>query len=145
MESEAKASNADASSLASTENPTTVSHIFLSIQAASFQSTSTFSNISRSDNPNNNKAPKDDLFAFVVFLKDAKHDIEYLTVSQAFPLGWTISNHNPELSNWLYEWMDEGLALALGIVAQRFVQIQIVRILDINENQICDEKNELGR
>ena len=134
MESEAKASSAHASSHASTENPTTVSHIYLSIQAASFQSTSTFSNISRSDKSNNSKAPKDDLFAFVVFLKDAKHDIEYLTVSQAFPLSWTISNHNSELLNWLYEWMDEGLALALGIVAQRFVEIQTIRIVYINEN-----------
>ena len=91
----------------------------------------------------------DELISFAVYLYDPVHSITFSTISQSFPQKWAnwidassqSSIHDgsqfvPELPEeileiinvggvdpreWVAEWMEECLSLAVGVVAQRYV------------------------
>jgi len=69
-------------------------------------------------------------FYFLVYLSDAEHDINFSTVSQAFPYQWvewvessneTFKGFNADPRDWVIDWIEEGLRLAVGTVAQSYV------------------------
>lgn len=69
-------------------------------------------------------------FQFVVYLKDPTHNIEFSTVSQSFPYQWAEWLDSPDSSfedspvdprEWVIDWVEEGLGLAIGIIAQTYV------------------------
>lgn len=79
-------------------------------------------------------------FSFTVILKDITNDISTITRSQGFPMkwvGWLEKDSEPkpsteqtdteedvdvvDPSDWVKEWVEEGLSLSLGVAAQNYV------------------------
>ena len=81
-------------------------------------------------------------FQFIIYLTDPEHNIKFSTVSQSFPLQWaewldspdsafdTSSKDNTDSSStsmpadpreWVIDWVEEGLGLSVGVVAQTYV------------------------
>jgi hypothetical protein len=78
---------------------------------------------------------------FAIYLHDPVHGIAFQSVSQAFPAQWTewldapsggegtlpesieeiISSGGVDPREWVSEWVEEALTLAVGVVAQRYV------------------------
>lgn len=139
-----------ATEVLSESNPTRSSDIFLAIQAireegkaagqdgqlfaagASDNSASEKSGIKEADS-----APEEDV-VFAIYLHDPIHSIAYSAVSQAVPARWLewldasqdnlpesiseiIESGGVDPRQWVAEWVDEVLCLAIGVVAQRYV------------------------
>lgn len=69
-------------------------------------------------------------FQFIVYLRDPEHNIQFSTVSQSFPLQWAewldssdnfFENKNVDPREWVVDWVEEGLGLSIGTVAQTYV------------------------
>ncbi|QLQ78557.1 hypothetical protein HG537_0A08040 [Torulaspora globosa] len=75
-------------------------------------------------------------FSFTIILKDITNGISSITRSQGFPLkwvGWLEGDHTTQQpkqddedeivdpSDWVKEWIEDGLFLSLGVVAQNYV------------------------
>lgn len=86
-------------------------------------------------------------FQFIVFLTDPEHSIHFSTVSQAFPVQWAewldspddafpnsatgqskgsdaaseSAGFTPDPREWVIDWVEEGLGLSVGVVAQTYV------------------------
>lgn len=95
------------------------------------------------------KADPDELLAFAIYLHDPIHGITYSTLTQSLPAQWTswldasptsfpdaqspshsdlpseiapiILSGGVDPREWVAEWMEEVLALGVGVVAQRYV------------------------
>lgn len=92
---------------------------------------------------------KDDVVAFAIYLYDPVHSIQFSTLSQSFPQKWAnwmdasskasmhdgsqfvpqlpeeileiISSGGVDPREWVAEWLEETISLAVGVVAQRYV------------------------
>ena len=103
------------------------------------------------DTAGNKEAEVEELLTFAIYLHDPVHGITYNTLTQSLPAQWTSwldstppttstqhPEHNPESSlpadiaeiiqsggvdprEWVAEWVEEVLALGVGVVAQRYV------------------------
>lgn len=73
-----------------------------------------------------------DSFSFTVILKDITNNITIITKTQPFPLKWAkwlSGEHSPEFkeldeidpSEWVKNWIKEGLSLSFGVLAQEYV------------------------
>lgn len=80
-------------------------------------------------------------FQFIVYLTDPEHNINFSTVSQSFPLQWAEWLDSPDSAfesgavgggsgtatvsadprEWVIDWVEEGLGLSVGVVAQTYV------------------------
>jgi hypothetical protein len=130
----------------STTNPTRDSEIFLAIQAitqtipeglfAAAASDEEESQVKESKDP---KASEELLFA--IYLHDPVHGIAFQSLSQAVPAQWVewldapsggegtlpesiediIGSGGVDPREWVSEWIEETLSLAVGVVAQRYV------------------------
>lgn len=105
-----------------------ISNIFLSIQPASIMDT----NNADSEVPiSGDIAPTDSSsFFFIIYLYDPHNDIKFSSVSQAFPYQWAqwldgdeaiFENFDADPREWVTDWIEEGLGLAVGTVAQSYV------------------------
>lgn len=128
-------------------NPVRSSDIFLSIQAISYtQDKELFAEDARAEKSTTVAEPEDEIeetVAFAVYLHDPIHGITFSTLSQSFPARWSewldASNASGEASElpesireiievggvdpreWVAEWLEEVLVLAVGVLAQRYV------------------------
>jgi len=137
-----------ASSDLAAANPVRSSDIFVAIQAAGFAADGALF-AGPPDPPAAAPglvldAPPDEQVAFAVFLHDPVHAIDFGALSQAFPRRWADwldaeaggDDDEPQLPGeiaeivraggvdpreWVAEWVEEILALAVGVVAQRYV------------------------
>lgn len=107
------------------------SNIYLSIQPCSTDT----ENTNQSKDALNDKSviissssPR--TFQFVIYLNDPDHEIQFSTVSQSFPLQWAewldspdskFENSNVDPREWVVDWVEEGLGLSIGVVAQNYV------------------------
>ncbi|PRT55321.1 Maintenance of telomere capping protein 1 [Wickerhamiella sorbophila] len=69
-------------------------------------------------------------FYFIIYLADHHHKIELTTASQNFPSRWaeildasaaTGPETTSDTKEWILEWVESGLQLAVGVVAQKYV------------------------
>lgn len=127
-------------------NAHNISDIFISIVAISIPSASNKSN----DDTTTTDASSPDNFHFTLVLKDVSNDVSTITRSQGFPLKWLnwlegskIDNVKKDGKNeesegkeddnedseeitvdpseWVQQWIEDGMALVLGVVAQNYV------------------------
>ncbi|KAK9384997.1 maintenance of telomere capping protein 1 [Lipomyces mesembrius] len=119
----------------SEESPVRKSDIYLSIQACAF-SADTKSSDAKGDSESDER-----LFNFIIYLNDPVHDLSYVTHSQSFPLQWCewLDSDEPiagqiDPREWLAEWVEEGLGLAVGVVAQRYVASRMAIGMDLNRS-----------
>ena len=140
-----------ATEVLSESNPTRSSDIFLAIQAirerekSGNQDTELFaagaSSEKAADDAATIKEPEsssEDEIHFAIYLHDPIHSISYSTVSQPVPAKWLdwldasqddlpdsiseiIDAGGVDPREWVAEWVDEVLCLAIGVVAQRYV------------------------
>ncbi|KAK9351972.1 maintenance of telomere capping protein 1 [Lipomyces doorenjongii] len=119
----------------SEESPVRKSDIYLSIQACAF-SADTKSSDAKGDSESDER-----LFNFIIYLNDPVHDLSYVTHSQSFPLQWCewLDSDEPiagqiDPREWLAEWVEEGLGLAVGVVAQRYVASRMAIGMDLHRS-----------
>ncbi|KAK9455723.1 maintenance of telomere capping protein 1 [Dipodascopsis uninucleata] len=112
------------------DSPIRKSDIYLSIQACSFTNTTQAS------------SEDDKLFAFVIYLVDPYYELSYTTQSQSFPLKWCEwLDSDSEIPGqvdpreWIAEWVEEGLGLAVGVAAQRYVASRMAIGIDLSESE----------
>jgi hypothetical protein len=111
-----------------------ISDIYLSIQPASAYpetpKVGTTANSSSSASTAVVPNQSGQTFYYVIYLKDPVNDISFSTVSQAFPLQWAEWLDSPDSvfesfeadpREWVIDWVEEGLGLAVGVVAQSYV------------------------
>ncbi|KAF2274386.1 uncharacterized protein EI97DRAFT_435221 [Westerdykella ornata] len=140
-----------ATQVLSESNPVRSSDIFLALQAVSYPAPEDLFASSASSDAEKTEGvqePKeeDELVTFAVYLHDPIHSISFKGLSQAFPAKWvqwldapvaedaegSNSHLPPEIQEiiasggvdpreWVAEWMEETIGLAVGIVAQRYV------------------------
>ncbi|KAF8462572.1 maintenance of telomere capping protein 1, partial [Kalaharituber pfeilii] len=121
------------------QNPTRKSDIFLAIQPTTHPAPSYLLPSPPTAEPSQISDPDetpDQLTTFALHLLDPIHQISFSTISQSVPakwLEWIDSPYVPddiaEILNaggvdpreWVVEWVEETLGLAVGIVAQRYV------------------------
>jgi len=131
----------------SKDNPTRKSNIFLSIQPTIYsQQPSTLASGGQEPVEENPEEQEDQVVVFAIHLFDPVHGISYSTVSQALPAQWLewldapppadaapgewavpdvirnimdIGGIDPR--EWIVEWVEEAVGLAVGVVAQRYV------------------------
>lgn len=108
-------------------SPVRTSDIYLSIQPMAFEKTT------KEDGKNDTSSispSSESTFCFVIYLSDPDHGITFNTVSQAFPFQWAEWLDKPDESfkgfdadprDWVIDWVEEGLGLSVGIVAQSYV------------------------
>uniref|UniRef100_A0A060TAR0 ARAD1D25740p n=1 Tax=Blastobotrys adeninivorans TaxID=409370 RepID=A0A060TAR0_BLAAD len=75
--------------------------------------------------------PNNGTFAFVVHLSDPDHGIQFSTLSQAYPRQWArwldgekeehLEKFSVDPRDWVIDWVEEGLGLSVGVVAQSYV------------------------
>ncbi|KAK9447413.1 maintenance of telomere capping protein 1 [Limtongia smithiae] len=116
-----KALSKDTEDEDSEESPIRKSDIYLSIQACAYTSDA-----------------EEKLFTFIIYLDDPHHGLSFLTHSQSFPLQWCEWLDSNEAipgqvdpREWLAEWVEEGLGLGIGIVAQRYVASRMAVGVDV--------------
>ena len=131
----------------SKDNPTRKSNIFLSIQPTIYsQQPSTVASGEKEPAGEAPEEQEDQVIVFAIHLFDPVHGISYSTVSQALPAQWLewldapppadaapgewavpdvirnimdIGGIDPR--EWIVEWVEEAVGLAVGVVAQRYV------------------------
>ncbi|KAK9475283.1 maintenance of telomere capping protein 1 [Dipodascopsis tothii] len=119
------------------DSPIRKSDIFLSLQPAAI--------------PCPSRAESGDLdggaefFTFVVYLNDPAHSLTFVTHSQSFPLKWATWLDTDEYipgqvdpREWLAEWVEEGLGLAIGVVAQRYVASRMAVGVDLSPEALAE-------
>lgn len=133
-----------ATEVLSESNPVRSSDIFLAIQAVSFeQDDELFAQTTSEEGTGGVEEPKEkeELVAFAIYLHDPIHSISFRALSQSVPLKWMewldaaapddgtppesiqeiIESGGIDPREWVSEWVEEALALGVGIVAQRYV------------------------
>lgn len=83
---------------------------------------------------------------FIVYLHDPVHELSFITRSQSFPLIWAtwLDTDEPiagqvDPREWLAEWVEEGLGLAVGVVAQRYVASRMAVGVELTENEVSED------
>ncbi|ANB15619.1 Mtc1p [Sugiyamaella lignohabitans] len=108
-----------------------VSDVFLSIQPAVIgdESATAIAASGQSDN-HIISSSSSSTFVFVIYLYDPNNDIKFSSVSQPFPYQWAEWLDSPDSTfqafeadprEWVIDWVEEGLGLAVGIAAQSYV------------------------
>ncbi|GAM88517.1 hypothetical protein ANO11243_065500 [Dothideomycetidae sp. 11243] len=136
-----------ATEILSESNPVRSSDIFLAIQAITQNDNTELFSESQKPKEDDKGAvlepePKDEsVNAFAIYLYDPIHSITFSTLSQSFPAQWSewmdsgadssdglpesiremIASGGVDAREWVSEWMEETLSLAVGVVAQRYV------------------------
>lgn len=136
-----------ASETLSESNPTRSSDIFLAIQAITsetekdlFASGAARAETAAETSDNNDDDNDDDdseQISFAIYLHDPLHSLSFSTLSQPFPSKWAqwldtehglpasileiIESGGVDPREWVSEWLEEVLSLAVGVVAQRYV------------------------
>jgi len=127
----------------SESNPTRSSDIFLAIQAVSYPAGKDYfaqdahaAASEKSEEVVNPEEQDDDLLVFAVYLYDPIHSISFRGLSQPFPQKWAdwldaeaapesimeiVQSGGVDPREWVAEWMEEVLSLAVGVVAQQYV------------------------
>ncbi|KAF2151829.1 hypothetical protein K461DRAFT_321986 [Myriangium duriaei CBS 260.36] len=135
-----------ATEVLSESNPVRSSDIFLAIQAISQIDKAEL--FAESQKPKDDQGgvlepePKDQTInSFAIYLYDPVHSITFSTISQSFPAQWSewmdssadspdglpesikemIESGGVDAREWVSEWLEETLSLAIGVVAQRYV------------------------
>lgn len=115
-----------------------VSNIYLSIQPVSAFSDDTKTTPTHGTTPAPTiiSSASPHAFQFIVYLTDPEHNIQFSTVSQSFPLQWAewldsadsatvgqddVDSNSPDPREWVIDWVEEGLGLSVGVVAQTYV------------------------
>lgn len=120
-------------------NPTRKSDIFLAIQAIIHEAEH-FGESPKEESGVVEPAGTEELVTFAIYLHDPIHSITFSGLSQAVPLKWTawLENLAPseglpddireildsgglDPREWVAEWIEEVLAVGVGIVAQKYV------------------------
>lgn len=137
-----------ATQILSESNPVRSSDIFLAIQAITqpkakelFAAGPTNPSDENSSGIEQPETEDEDTTAFAIFLHDPIHSLSFSTISQAFPAKWCAwldeSSDAPDAlpesireiveaggidpREWVAEWMEEVLTLAIGVVSQSYV------------------------
>jgi|SRR5271156_3423148 len=123
--------------------PIHISHISLSIQPTIYNaSPPTTPPAPPSDNrPSTPTAisPPENVFAYVLYLVDPVHNLEFNTISQGFPAEWLRwLDDQEEVSDAVSEWLEDGLRLAVACVAQSYV----AKRMGIGEGRRREEKGK---
>lgn len=112
-----------------------ISDIYLSIQPASAYPEIAKTGVMSSSSPSSPPVTivpnqSGQTFYFVIYLKDPTNNISFSTVSQAFPLQWAdwldapdsvFESLEADPREWVIDWVEEGLGLSVGVVAQSYV------------------------
>jgi hypothetical protein len=122
--------------------PIHVSHIHLSIQPSIYNvsppSTPTAPPADRPSTPIAISPPEHN-FAYVLYLIDPIHNLEFSTISQGFPIEWLRwQDDREEIADAIANWFEDGLKLAVGCVAQGYV----ARRMGIGEGRRREEKGK---
>ncbi|KAK6523003.1 hypothetical protein TWF281_002426 [Arthrobotrys megalospora] len=115
------------------DNPVRKSDIFLALQPVIYPCpfTSITAKVEEGDEV-------EEVLSFAIYLSDPKHNLEFMTMSQTCPAKWGewmdaefeelpedvqygLARGAVDPREWVAEWMEETIALAVGIVAQRYV------------------------
>ena len=84
-------------------------------------------------------SPPDLLFAYVVYLVDPLHDLEFSTISQGFPVEWLQwQDEEEEIAEAVEDWLEDGLKLGVACVAQAYV----AKRMSIGEGRRREEKGK---
>lgn len=121
-------------------NPTRKSDIFLSIQPITHPSPAYLQHSNTQDADQDDDSDDESNFTtFALHLLDPRHNIAYSTISQSIPVKWLnwldYTPHpavHPDIAvivgqggvdprEWVVEWVEETLGLAVGVLAQRYV------------------------
>ncbi|RPB22922.1 hypothetical protein L211DRAFT_839291 [Terfezia boudieri ATCC MYA-4762] len=123
-------------------NPTRKSDIFLSIQPIAYSAPEYLIPLPPASTPDNPTTGEDEdveaLITFALHLYDPTHAIAYSTVSQSIPSRWfnwidspaymvhadiaaIVEEGGVDPREWVAEWVEETLGLAVGVLAQRYV------------------------
>lgn len=110
------------------------SNIFISVQPIS---TKTENSVSQDDGPIIIDSANQNSFSFTIILKDITNDIIIVSKTQPFPLSWAKWLNGEDLekfkgedgedvegvdpTEWVKDWIKEGISLSLGVVAQQYV------------------------
>lgn len=107
------------------------SNIFISVQAITSRSATDQQTQpqTKADGPILIESNNHDSFAFTIILKDISNNITIVTKTQPFPLIWAqwlsgealIEDENVNPSEWVKDWVKDGLALSFGVLAQQYV------------------------
>jgi hypothetical protein len=107
------------------------SNIFISIQAITSRSAAEqlTQPQSKAEGPILIESNNHDSFAFTIILKDISNNITIVTKTQPFPLIWAhwlsgealVDDENVNPSEWVKDWVKDGLALSFGVLAQQYV------------------------
>jgi len=123
--------------------PVHISHIHLSIQPTLYNSSppSTPPAPTTTDGSSTPTAisPPDHIFAYVLYLVDPVHNLEFSTISQGFPMEWLKwQDDQEEVADAVGEWLEDGLRLAVACVAQGYV----AKRMGIGEGRRREEKGK---
>jgi len=136
-----------AGELHSESNPVRSSDIFLAIQAVAFEGDSALFQAASTPVDENSamiEDPESDaLVCFALYLHDPVHNIDFHTMTQAFPqkwADWLDAENSPkgemqmpdeiaeivmqggiDPREWVSEWVEEVIGLGVGVIAQRYV------------------------
>ncbi|KAK6331214.1 hypothetical protein TWF696_003273 [Orbilia brochopaga] len=116
-------------------NPVRKSDIFLSLQPVVYPCPFTTATLKPEDAED---AEVEEVLSFAVHLTDPTHALEFTTMSQTCPAKWGdwmdaefeelpedvqlgLANGAVDPREWISEWMEETIALAVGMIAQRYV------------------------
>lgn len=136
-----------ATEVLSESNPVRSSDIFLSLQAISQTNSADLFGSSAAEKSQGMVEPEqepEELISFAIYLHDPVHGITFATITQSLPQRWIdwldasptsessdsslpaeiaeiVQNGGVDPREWVAEWVEELLALGIGIVAQRYV------------------------
>ncbi|KAJ6261684.1 hypothetical protein Dda_2482 [Drechslerella dactyloides] len=117
-------------------NPVRKSDIFLSLQPVVYPCPFTTATLKPEDTEDGTEV--EEVMSFAVHLLDPTHALEFTTMSQTCPAKWGdwmdaefeelpedvqvgLANGAVDPREWISEWMEETIALAVGMIAQRYV------------------------
>lgn len=135
----------DITSIPSKDNPTRKSNIFLAIQPTIY-SQSAAATFSAAPENREVEDEEEKVVVFAIYLYDPIHTLSFASVSQALPAQWLewldapVPNDTPagdwalpevirnmvdmggiDPREWIVEWVEEAVGLAVGVVAQKYV------------------------
>lgn len=135
----------DTTSAPSKDNPTRKSNIFLAIQPTVYSQPAITISSAASENKEG-QYEEENVVVFAIYLYDPLHDLSFATVSQALPAQWldwldaSVPKDTPagdwalpevirnmvdvggiDPREWIVEWVEEAVGLAVGVVAQKYV------------------------
>lgn len=163
----------DTTSAPSKDNPTRKSNIFLAIQPTVYSQSAITISSAISENKEG-QYEEENVVVFAIYLYDPLHDLSFATVSQALPAQWlewldaSVPKDTPagdwalpevirnmvdmggiDPREWIVEWVEEAVGLAVGVVAQKYVarRMRVGEVLSqpVNEKEFVSGSGEEAR